>query len=239
MRVSLLPLALTLALVSGAGRSLAGGFNPIVSSLWQEKSRNCGEMAQMARSYGIATTGHEATMLMAAQKDGADENDLSILSMSYTLGEITAMGNGYHDGSTASKGTREYEAGLKKLRKNMEELLRTCTESLVASVDQERRSDQAMKERERVLAIQNALVRQIQKSLLEMGYYEGKVDGLYGPQTKRAIEQYEQDRGLTITGKATQELFADINREHRRSSFEPNEMVRAIQEQLRNCWIKS
>lgn len=57
----------------------------------------------------------------------------------------------------------------------------------------------------------SALVRQIQKILLEMGYYEGKVDGLYGPQTKRAIEHYEQDRRLTITGKATQELFADIN----------------------------
>ncbi len=84
--------------------------------------------------------------------------------------------------------------------------------------------------------IGTALVRQIQKNLLDRGYYTGKVDGLYGPKTKSAIERYEQDRGLKITGKATQVLFADLSREHRRSSSGQIEAARIIQQQLRRCW---
>lgn len=50
------------------------------------------------------------------------------------------------------------------------------------------------------------LVGTIQKGLSELGYYSGLIDGIYGPQTKGAIEAFERASGERITGLATSEL---------------------------------
>lgn len=46
------------------------------------------------------------------------------------------------------------------------------------------------------------MVRDIQGMLDKMGYEIGAVDGLYGRGTRKAIEAFQRDRGLTIDGKA-------------------------------------
>lgn len=49
-------------------------------------------------------------------------------------------------------------------------------------------------------------VRQIQQRLRNWGYYSGNVDGIYGPQTKKAVTYFQQKNGLTpdgIAGPAT------------------------------------
>jgi peptidoglycan hydrolase-like protein with peptidoglycan-binding domain len=50
-----------------------------------------------------------------------------------------------------------------------------------------------------------AEVRQAQERLKELGYYEGAIDGVYGPKTAEAIREYQQGQGLTATGRLDQE----------------------------------
>ncbi len=40
----------------------------------------------------------------------------------------------------------------------------------------------------------------LQTSLKTAGYYEGKVDGVYGPDTVKAVEKLQTDAGLPVTG---------------------------------------
>jgi Raf kinase inhibitor-like YbhB/YbcL family protein len=50
----------------------------------------------------------------------------------------------------------------------------------------------------------------LQKSLKTAGFYDGKVDGIYGPQTVAAVEALQQDAGLPVTGlvdRATSEAL--------------------------------
>ena len=204
MRVSLLPLSLTLALVSGADKSLADGFDPIVRSLWQEKAEVCGKAAQITRHLGIPLTGHEATMLMAAREDGADRGDLSLLSSSYSIGEMVAMNEGYHGRRTASGKTPEADAKLKKLKEIANWLMHFCATSATASSGQEQPFDQSMKERERVLAIQNALA--------VAGYDPGPADGVSGLKTRAAIKAYQRVYHLRADGIASEKLLDHLRK---------------------------
>lgn len=45
-------------------------------------------------------------------------------------------------------------------------------------------------------------VRSVQKKLRELGYYTGKVDGIYGNATKRAVKAFQKSCGLTEDGIA-------------------------------------
>ena len=46
---------------------------------------------------------------------------------------------------------------------------------------------------------------EIQKRLKDLGYYTGKLDGIYGSQTKKAIQTYKRNQG---TDKKLEELLA-------------------------------
>jgi hypothetical protein len=43
-------------------------------------------------------------------------------------------------------------------------------------------------------------VKKLQQALKQLGYYNGKVDGDYGPATKAAVEKFQQDAGLAVDG---------------------------------------
>jgi len=45
-------------------------------------------------------------------------------------------------------------------------------------------------------------VRQIQTKLKNWGYYNGKVDGIYGSQTENAVKYFQRKNGLTVDGIA-------------------------------------
>lgn len=54
-------------------------------------------------------------------------------------------------------------------------------------------------------------VRQVQKALVSAGYYKGTIDGRGGPQTQKAIKEFQQAQGLKadgIVGSATSEALA-------------------------------
>jgi hypothetical protein len=43
-------------------------------------------------------------------------------------------------------------------------------------------------------------VVEVQRRLARAGYYHGPIDGIMGPQTRRAIRAYERDRGMPAYG---------------------------------------
>ena len=50
--------------------------------------------------------------------------------------------------------------------------------------------------------------KELQQWLNDNGYDAGKVDGIYGPNTTRAVRQFQSDSGLTADGDAGKILYA-------------------------------
>lgn len=51
-----------------------------------------------------------------------------------------------------------------------------------------------------------------QSRLAELGYLDGQADGIFGPNTQRAILSFENDQGLQATGTVTQALIEQLTR---------------------------
>ena len=65
-------------------------------------------------------------------------------------------------------------------------------------------------QQERAAAAVEAYTTTLQQALADAGYYEGEVDGVYGPQTVAAVEVLQKANGLPQTGtldKATEEAL--------------------------------
>jgi hypothetical protein len=59
-------------------------------------------------------------------------------------------------------------------------------------------------------AYDSQVVYNIQYGLLQLGYNPGPADGVYGNGTASAIQQYERDNGLLVSGQATPQLYAHM-----------------------------
>jgi peptidoglycan hydrolase-like protein with peptidoglycan-binding domain len=46
----------------------------------------------------------------------------------------------------------------------------------------------------------DAIVREAQRVLSEQGYYQGPLDGIRGPETRRAIWDFQKAKGLRVSG---------------------------------------
>ena len=56
------------------------------------------------------------------------------------------------------------------------------------------------------IAVQyNPEVYQAQKTLMDLGYKPGRLDGLWGDITQRAIERFQRDMGIPVTGRLDEE----------------------------------
>ncbi len=55
-------------------------------------------------------------------------------------------------------------------------------------------------------------IRFVQKSLQNLGYDPGSVDGAMGKRTSTAIRRYEKDNGLRVTGKVTKALIVSLQK---------------------------
>ncbi|WP_068081378.1 peptidoglycan-binding domain-containing protein [Polycladidibacter stylochi] len=62
------------------------------------------------------------------------------------------------------------------------------------------------------IKITAAKLRNVQEVLASMGYGPLKVDGIGGPSTQDAIEQFQRDRGLQPTGKVDENLIEELER---------------------------
>ena len=59
--------------------------------------------------------------------------------------------------------------------------------------------------------------RQAQQALHRLGYYQGHVDGIFGPLTLAAIRRFQQDIGAESTGFLTAEEVTRLLAKNRRS----------------------
>ncbi|MCB1461075.1 MAG: lytic murein transglycosylase [Nitratireductor sp.] len=53
---------------------------------------------------------------------------------------------------------------------------------------------------------------EMQRQLLRLGFYDGEVDGKFGPASKKAVLDYQKARGLTPDGFPSKELLAKLRR---------------------------
>jgi hypothetical protein len=44
-------------------------------------------------------------------------------------------------------------------------------------------------------------IAELQRNLKSVGFYKGKVDGVYGPHTRAAVRQFQKEQGLVVDGK--------------------------------------
>jgi hypothetical protein len=54
------------------------------------------------------------------------------------------------------------------------------------------------------------VIAEVQSVLQQRGYYRGAVDGAYGPMTRRALQNYQADHGLPITGELDEETLYSL-----------------------------
>ena len=61
-------------------------------------------------------------------------------------------------------------------------------------------------------------VYEVQKLLDEQGYDPGAVDGSFGDRTARAIRSYQQNNGMTVTGKVSQDLLERLRKTSKKTN---------------------
>jgi len=59
--------------------------------------------------------------------------------------------------------------------------------------------------------IEKPTPQQIQQALKNVGLYAGKVDGSLGPKTKKAIEEFQAQNGLSADGKVGPKTWAKLS----------------------------
>lgn len=60
------------------------------------------------------------------------------------------------------------------------------------------------------VASQSSLVRDVQSALADVGFYKGKIDGIYGTGTKTAIMNFQQRAGIIPNGEASYGLLSNL-----------------------------
>jgi predicted small secreted protein len=55
-------------------------------------------------------------------------------------------------------------------------------------------------------------VKQVQTALQTQGLYDGPIDGIYGPGTRKAVKKYQSQAGITQTGQLDQQTIQDLTR---------------------------
>lgn len=68
--------------------------------------------------------------------------------------------------------------------------------------------------------------------LRDKGYAVGEVDGRLDAQSSRAIEQYQRQRGMEVTGRPSRQLLADLERSDTRAGTEPGSLAEGLFRQL-------
>ena len=56
----------------------------------------------------------------------------------------------------------------------------------------------------------SSIVAQTQVRLARLGYYDSSIDGEFGPRTSRAIERYQMDNRLPVTGVLDRRTLASL-----------------------------
>ena len=74
------------------------------------------------------------------------------------------------------------------------------------------------------------IIADIQRELIRRGYYEGVVDGRYGPRTDAAVRDFEQASGLKASTEPSEALLAAIKRSTAKPVKAPSGLRPALQQ---------
>jgi peptidoglycan hydrolase-like protein with peptidoglycan-binding domain len=77
------------------------------------------------------------------------------------------------------------------------------------------------------------IIADIQRELIRRGYYDGVVDGRYGPRTDAAVRDFEQASGLKASTEPSEALLAAIKRSTAKPAKAPSGMRPAPVQQVR------
>jgi peptidoglycan hydrolase-like protein with peptidoglycan-binding domain len=77
------------------------------------------------------------------------------------------------------------------------------------------------------------IIADIQRELTRRGYYDGVVDGRYGPRTDAAVRDFEQASGLKASTEPNEALLAAIKRSSAKPAKTPSGMRPAPLQQVR------
>ena len=84
--------------------------------------------------------------------------------------------------------------------------------ALVKNQLDERSPPVEVKVGERKLVIYEEVLRRVQKVLAKAGFYEGEPDGQFGPGTRKAIEAFQREKKLEVTGTPDQRTLLRLFR---------------------------
>lgn len=145
---------------------------------------------------------------------------ITLKQMDMPVTEDTEIQTGWH--ITASAENREIDIELERLTKRVTRMRAvanigsvffkdSATSSAIISVTEENltSTSQALAAPKNLppsSTHSSETVRSIQTSLATLGYKPGPADGILGHQTKNAIEAFQRDRGLPVTGEASPQL---------------------------------
>ena len=73
------------------------------------------------------------------------------------------------------------------------------------------------------------IIADIQRELTRRGYYDGVVDGRYGPRTDAAVRDFEQASGLKASTEPNEALLAAIKRSTAKPAKQPSGLRPAVQ----------
>lgn len=82
-------------------------------------------------------------------------------------------------------------------------------------------------------------VKLVQQALDYFGYYEGEIDGIYGPLTQKALEIAEDKHDLQLTGENAKEAIASLYTKASNKEHEHQEAAQPVQKVEKNTTEKS
>ena len=78
--------------------------------------------------------------------------------------------------------------------------------------------------------VSNSMVRHAQRELKDNGYYTGRVDGIMGPRTERALRQYQRSENLAQTGRLNRATMKSLGLSDRANIEQNGEASRSAEE---------
>jgi peptidoglycan hydrolase-like protein with peptidoglycan-binding domain len=137
--------------------------------------------------------------------------------------QLATVQQGITDDTPLTQASEQFNAAVVALEMSW---LKLFADAGCLTKDQEVRAEEAV----------SAYTTALQKSLKKAGYYDGEVDGVYGPKTVDAVETLQKSHGLPVTGtvdKATAEaLQSDLAAKGGAAAQETVASTAAVQQTL-------
>lgn len=117
------------------------------------------------------------------------------------------------------------EVWTKILTEEVSKTMLTAIEQCISDTDRNSERIDAKLEGETKTSRKNntQLIARIQTHLSKLGYYKGKIDGLYGPQTSYAIKSYQIDNKLPIDSRPSDRLLSHIETQNNKINQTKND----------------